>query len=126
MVEANLCSVTSTSVYWITRLDELKAVIDVFLGVVLVTVVLCGAFVSAESYLEKGCGLKGTLVRTFKSVRALLVALAVFIVLHVFVPSTKDAIAMFTVPRAVNSNIFTEEIPAAIERAAKNAYKEQK
>ena len=49
-----------------------------------------------------------------------------FIVLHVFVPSTKDAIAMFTVPRAVNSNIFTEEIPAAIERAAKNAYKEQK
>lgn len=90
--------VTTTQMYWFTRLDSLKAIGAVMAALgMLVTGITCG-FGTTEENVRR-------VLRNILRVSA--TALAIGIAVCVFVPNTKEMAAILVVPRIANSESLT-------------------
>ena len=105
------------SIYWLTRLDSFKTMIDIFIFVFIVCtlamLVYRGmSFIEGEEYKKRPL-----LLGTFISLSAL------FILLKVFVPTTKEAIFIISAGKTLNyvsTDTTIQKIPQKVSEITVN------
>ena len=94
-----MTEITPSLIYWITRLDQfrdLTGCASLFIFIIAI-VLMIAVFVEAESSNEKSYRI---VLRGFK---ISLFVLAIFSLMHAFIPATKEACAMYVIPEIVNN-----------------------
>lgn len=98
--------ITGWDIYWITRLDGLHYLaIGVMVVSCLVAVVVVGAWAVMDESGELDDELKITLRQMFRN---MVFSIAIMALVWAFTPSTKQAAAMFVIPKIASSGIADE------------------
>lgn len=110
-----MTEITPSLIYWITRLDQFNALTgcaSLFIFIIAI-VLMIAVFVEAESNNEKSYRI------VLKGFKISLFVLAIFSLMHTFIPTTKEACAMYVVPKIVNNekvqNVSKEFYDLALE-----------
>ena len=102
---------TSSLVYWITRLDAIQNVCEcVAIGMVFITLgyIIVRIYEAVEGETEN-------FRKLCKLFRVGVVLLVIFSILATFIPSTKEAAAIYMLPKIAN-NEDVQEIPANVAK----------
>lgn len=94
-----MTEITPSFIYWITRLDQFNALTgcaSLFIFIIAI-VLMIAVFVEAESGNDKNYRI------VLKGFKISLFVLAIFSLIHTFIPATKEACAMYVIPKIVNN-----------------------
>lgn len=95
--------ITTTQMYWLTRLDAIEA-----LGLIMTVLGLLVTVITTMIYACCFNALEVDVRRVMRNIlRVSAPALAIGIAIDVFVPNTKDMAAILVVPRIANSESLT-------------------
>lgn len=94
-----MTEITPSFIYWITRLDQFNALTGFasLISFVTAVVFMVIMIVQADASNDKSYHIA---LRGFK---ISLSVLAIFSLIHIFIPTTKEACAMYVVPKIVNN-----------------------
>lgn len=118
--------ITSSFMYWITRLDSICCVVGVFSSISIVFAIATAIPIAIEYYSWADCERKyrddinDTSIPALRRVFLWLASVGVILlVANVFIPTTKEAAAIIVVPKIANSESVAEISTAVKDTAVK-------
>lgn len=106
-------TITSTSLYWITRLDSIQCF---FIGLIMITIVAITFFmISIITNSYDFDDFQENRKKNQAYLTPLFILLAISSICLVFIPSTKEMIIIKGLPVLVNSDLVQNKIPAEAE-----------